>query len=93
LIMTNWNLHSKSAQKNIEKGKWRVEESSHFIIPWFSPKGDILGERYYYGFEPHELAELFEETGFKILEQYFVRKGSKTDQLEGNNIVSILKKT
>ncbi len=92
IIMTNWNLHSKSVAKNIEKGKWRVQDGNDFIIPWFSPQGKILGERYYYGFTPEELAELFKEAGLEIIDQYFVRKGEKTDIENGNNIVSIVKR-
>lgn len=90
IVMTNWNLHSKSTQKNIEKGKWRVENSNDFIVPWLSPEGKILGERYYYGFEFDELRKLFEQSDLEILEHYFVKKGEKSDQEEGNNIVSVV---
>lgn len=92
IVMTNWNLHSESVAKNIEKGKWRVEEGNDFIIPWYSPEGKILGERYYYGFTIEELTELFEEAGLKIIEQYYVRKGEMSGVEEGNNIVSIVQK-
>lgn len=90
IVMTNWNLHSRSVAKNIEKGKWRVQDGNDYIIPWFSPEGKILGERYYYGFTLQELFELFQEADLEIIDQYFVRKGEKTDVEEGNNIVSIV---
>ena len=90
IIMTNWNLHSRSVAKNIEKGKWRVEGRNDFIIPWFSSRGEILGERYYYGFTLEELAGLFAEADLEMVEQYYVKKGEKTNVEEGNNIVSIV---
>ena len=93
VLFTNWNLFSKSARKTVEKGKWKIKEGSEadFFVPWMNSEGEILGERYYYGFKPEELEELFESAGFVLEEQYYSRKGDKSDVEKGHNIVSVLR--
>ena len=34
IIMTNWNLYSKSAQKNVGSGKWEVEREIFWYHGW-----------------------------------------------------------
>ncbi len=89
LLMTNWNLNSESAQKVIAKGKWQKIESAGFIVPWFSPKGEKMGERYYYGFGLREIEEKLKSIGFEVLENYYSRRGKKTAVQLGANIVTI----
>ncbi|MBD3311306.1 MAG: methyltransferase domain-containing protein [Candidatus Magasanikbacteria bacterium] len=93
IIFTNWNLFSKSAKKTIEKGKWKIKEGTEadFFVPWMNSEGGILGERYYYGFMPEELKELFEAAGFVLEEQYYSRKGETSDVEKGHNIVSVVR--
>ncbi len=93
IVMTNWNLHSRSTSKNIEKGKWRVEEGTYeFTVPWLSPEGEVLGQRYYHGFDLEELEDLFAKAGLELEEQYYVDKKGRSDQEEGKNIISIIKR-
>lgn len=93
LLMTNWNLHSKFAQKTVEKGKWRIEGSRQdFILPWYTGQKKVLGERYYYGFYMEELEKLFEQAGFAVEDQFFIKKGKRADVVRGFNIISIVRK-
>lgn len=93
LLLTNWNLLSDSAQAKIDKAKWRLAGSRKEIMaPWLTPEGEVLGERYCYGFELEELEELFEEVGFEIIDQYYARKTERVNQAEGHNIVSVVQK-
>lgn len=90
LLMTNWNMYSSSARKNVEKGKWMIEDSkTDFVVPWLSAKGKVLAERYYHGFILEELTDLVTDAGFVLEKQYFIKKGITSDQEKGNNIISI----
>jgi ubiquinone/menaquinone biosynthesis C-methylase UbiE len=91
VFMTNWNLYSDSAQKTVQKGKWE-ETDGEFVVPWMNPQGEVLGERYYYGFTPEYLEKICTESGFEVEVNYYSKKGKKSDVKKGNNIVSILKK-
>lgn len=92
LFMTNWNMNSSTAQKTIAKGKWVKDEFGGHIVPWFSPEGEKVGERYYYGFDLEELKELLVGAGFELLENYYSKKGKETNKENGANIVTIAKK-
>ncbi len=94
VIFTNWNLFSKSAAKTVEKGKWKIKRGSEadFFVPWMSSDGKVLGDRYYYGYRPRELKELFQSAGFFMEEHYYSRKGEKSSVEKGHNIVSVVKK-
>lgn len=89
VFMTNWNLYSDSAKKTVEKGKWE-ETEGEFRVPWMNPQGEIVGERYYYGFTPEYLQKIFETAGFVVEENYFSKKGEKGDKEKAHNIVSVL---
>jgi len=91
VFMTNWNLYSDSAQKTVEKGKWQQNEGE-FVVPWMNPEGKTLGERYYYGFTPEYLDKICSEAGFVVEENYYSKKGTKSDVKKGNNVVTILRK-
>ena len=91
VLMTNWNLYSDSAQKTVEKGKWQQNEGE-FVVPWMNPEGKTLGERYYYGFTPEYLDKICSEAGFVVEENYYSKKGTKSDVKKGNNVVTILRK-
>jgi len=93
ILMTNWNLHSKFAQKTVEKGKWQLDDSKQdFVIPWYTGQKKVLGERYYYGFYMEELEDLFKGAGLELEEQFFIKKGKKAGVVKGFNIISIVSK-
>jgi len=91
LFLTNWNMDSLSAKKTIAKGKWFKILEHGFIVSWSSPKGEKIGERYYYGFDLEELKILLEKVGFEVLENYYSKKGLKADKDTGTNIVTVAK--
>ncbi len=93
ILMTNWNVLSENAQKYIDKGKWQIVDNNRqdVLVPWLIPEGKKLGDRYYHGYEVQELSRLFIETGFIIEQQYYTKKGERSDKSEGHNIVSIIR--
>ncbi len=92
LFMTNWNMNSAGAQKTIKKGKWfKTEENGGYIVSWSSPEGEKIGDRYYYGFGLEELHMLLKETGFEVLENFYCKKGKRSDMENGANIITIAK--
>jgi len=93
IIMTNWNLYSKSAQKNVGSGKWEVGSGTgDFLVPWLDAGGKVLGKRYYHGFTLDELAKLFKKAKLEVEEQYYTKKGRRGGVDDPGNMVSILKK-
>lgn len=97
IIMTNWNLLSESAQKNIAKHGWNIlqESPNHGVdvmVPWKNPQGEILGERYYHGFTIEELTALAVMNNLQIVDLFYSHKGERLDQASGANIISVFKK-
>ncbi len=97
IIMTNWNLLSDSAQKNIAKHGWKVLQQSadqgiDVMVPWKSPTGETLGERYYHGFTVGELTGLAEAAELEIIDIFYSHKGERLEQEAGANIISVFKK-
>ncbi len=95
LLMTNWNLHSDSAQKNIRKHGWVIRTDIadsagiDVMVPWKSPQGETLGERYYHGFTEAELTQLFGEAEFSIVDQYYSSKGERVTVGDGGNVITV----
>jgi ubiquinone/menaquinone biosynthesis C-methylase UbiE len=92
VFLTNWNLFSDTTKKIVDKGKFKVQNKKDFFVPWISPEGIVLGERYYYAFDLEELKKISLESGFEVLENFFIKKGKKSNQKKANNIITILKK-
>lgn len=91
-VCTVWNLFPKDRIKCIEKfnaeklaGKTELDFNDTFI-PWKNTKGEILAKRYYHGFTRSELKRLFEETGFRIGELFYEKKGKKSNIGEADNL-------
>lgn len=94
ILMTNWNVLSENAQKYIDRGKWEIVENNRqdVLVPWLTPIGEKMpGSRYYHGYELPELFDLFTDTGFIVEQQYYSKKGKRSDKNEGHNIVSIVR--
>jgi len=77
------------------------------LIPWKMrvPRSETLAlheknlppifkiiDRYYHAFRHKELTKLLTGSGFKVEKRYYVRRGQKTDWLNGYNLVIIAKK-
>ncbi len=90
VVMTNWNLLGQWGSEQVEKEKYMRWEND-FTVPFKNGEGKILGERFYHAFDLGELENLFSEARFKIEENYYVKKGEKSNKGEGENIISILK--
>ncbi|MFZ2189223.1 MAG: methyltransferase domain-containing protein [Candidatus Magasanikiibacteriota bacterium] len=92
ILMTNWNMYSKTAQKLVENGKFNEFKPGDFLIPWMNSEREVLGERYYHGFILEELENLFKKTGLHVEDQYYTTKGVAGSKTNPGNIVSIIKK-
>lgn len=95
VLMSNWNLLSRTAQAKAHKNNWLIQsggEGIDVMVPWKNGAGENLGERYYHGFTMLELEELFAAAGFEIEDQYYSQKGARVTIVEGANIITIAQK-
>jgi ubiquinone/menaquinone biosynthesis C-methylase UbiE len=101
LIMMNWNFYQKKYFTLIIKNFFSTFFSffnlskkkldfGDLFIPWKLKDRIIL--RYYHAFTTKELSKLFKQTGFKIIEKYYTKKGEKTNFWKGHNIVFVAKR-
>ena len=88
VVMTNWNLLGSWGIEQVEKGKYKRWEKD-FTVPYKNPKGEVLGDRFYHAFDLLELKNLLAEAKFDVEENYFIKKGDKSNKEEGENIVSV----
>jgi len=88
VVMTNWNLLGEWGNEQVEKGKYKRWEKD-FSVPFVNSEGKVLGERFYHAFDLDELESLFGEAKFKVEENYYIKKGEKSDKKKGENIVSV----
>jgi len=93
LLMTNWNLFSEWSSAKAKKNKWTKLVGNNLLVPWKDNQGKNLGDRFYHGFSLEELADLFKQTGFVIVEQHYSPRSWQGEKIIGNgNIVSVVKK-
>lgn len=93
IFLTNWNFYGDWCQDKLKSEKWWYgEDKKHIVVPWRNGAGDVLGERHYWAFTPEELEELYKKEGFTLVDQYYTKRGKKSDQKLGDNIVSVLRK-
>ncbi len=94
ILMTNWNVLSDNAQKYIDREKWKIVDNNRqdVLVPWMTPVGEKMpGDRYYHGYELSELFELFTDIGFIVEQQYYAKKGKRSNKHQGHNMVSIVR--
>ncbi len=97
LVMENWNMLQRRYWRHWLAKYWVDSELpwQDLLIPW---KGNDAARqqkpvwRYYHAFMPRELTNLVEKSGFKLVEQYYVKKGQKVNRWSGYNIVTVAKK-
>jgi len=96
LICTVWNLWQP---KLIFKYKlwptifnWRFKklDRGDFFIPWKIPPRKIW--RYYHAFTFRELKKLIISASFQIIDEYYTKKGKKSNWTKGYNLVIIARK-
>lgn len=97
LLMTNWNLwQGKYFWQTLKysfssvAGKHRELDIKDVYMPWKARFGVV--DRYYHAFTKKELASLLEQAGFKVEEQYYVKKGERSNWRNGYNLITIAKK-
>jgi len=88
LIITVWNLESDWAKSKIDKS-WKQIGENDFLVPWKTPEGEQLAERYYHHFPKEELSGLLTEAGFKIKKIDYSERTNWTDKKGGRNLIAI----
>lgn len=91
LIMFNWNLLNETfvARYKLDFSKILDGYDKYdTLIPW-KKTGNKIFSRYYHAFTENELENLADASGFKIIEQYYILKGEKSNIKEGENIFSL----
>lgn len=91
LIVTVWNLDSNWAKEKFKK-EWKKMTDNNFLIPWRSPEGKTIVERYYHHFTQDELRELLESVGFKIEEIYYSKGNERINRQDARNLVIIARR-
>lgn len=85
IILTNWNLLGDWAKKKYGEG-----DHANFVIPWKDAKRKIMAERFYHAFTPDEIALLCKKAGLKVEELYYTKKGERSDDRKGENLVTVI---
>jgi len=101
LIMTNWNLWQISAKKSVwhyflsssrKRGSqcsWRFPIRSGMTMRDIITLWQNRSPLYYHAFTLKELKKLLRMSGFKVLENYYVKQGQKKYWWNGNNILTV----
>ncbi len=92
VVMSNWNAYNTWVQTKVMQKKYTTDDQKNFFVPWRNGAGDMLANRYYYGFTLEELSSLAQDAQFTVCDQYFLKKGQHVDISLGENIISIFKK-
>ena len=90
IIMLLWNLGSDWAK--IKSKKWKKLGKNDFLIPWKTPSGELVAERYYHHFVPKEIEDLLARAGFKKIKIKFVDRIGKSDSRGGRNMIVVAEK-
>lgn len=91
LVVMVWNLASDWAKVKAKKD-WKKIGENDFLIPWKTPQGELLAERYYHHFTPVELKDLLKKSGFKVKTMKFMKNGTWTDDKGGQNLIAVATK-
>ncbi len=92
IILLNWNMFGDWVQNKVQKGDYNEFEPGEFIVPWRDGSKKNYGDRYYHGFTPEEIEKLCKKVGLTIQEQYFTKRGERSEGRDGDNIISIVQK-
>ena len=91
LIMINWNILNQAKFVPYLKKSGKLLsglDKGDILYPWRSQKSEIIN-RYYHGFSPEELEDLLGQVDFKLVEQYYTKRGEKASAKDGYNLVTI----
>lgn len=81
VIVMVWNLGSEWARKKSKD--WQKIGSNDFLIPWKTPQGKKIADRYYHSFTEIELKKLMTAAGFKNI------KIKHSDGRGGRNLTAV----
>lgn len=90
LVISVWNLWQKKYRKYIYESLFRLNkyDFGDTFIPW----GKTGVNRYYHAFNLFEMRTLLRESGFYIVDEIMVKKGSVTEKFfEAENFIFIAK--
>ena len=59
------------------------------LIPWKLKSGEVV-QRYYHAFTFKEIKKLLQQTGWRVIEQYYIKRGERVSWLKGDNLVSVV---
>ena len=87
LLMTNWNLWNILYKKSV----WQAEKLADGVkTVWRS--GSVKATLYYYPFTKRRISRLLTRNGFEIVQNFYSRRGSKSNIFLAQNIVTVAKK-
>lgn len=96
IIMTNWNLFQKKYRPFVWQAIWSFFKNfgqkqawNDTFIPWKQGAKELT-KRYYHAFTSRELSKLFKQSDFKIVEEFYAKKGAKSTFWEGHNLCHVL---
>jgi len=87
IIILVWNLESEWALIKRKKD-WKQIGENDFLIPWKSPDGKVICDRYYHHFSKVELENLLKNVGFVIKKIEFT-DGIWNDSKGGRNMIAV----
>lgn len=93
-VMTNWNFLGRWTQKRIERGRYLVGDTpDHIIANFISGDKKTNAPRHYWNITPEQMSQLADDSGFEVVEQYYSKNGETEGVKEGDNLVSVLRKS
>lgn len=92
IIMLNWNMEGEWVQKKVAQGAYTHDGKNGYIVPWRDGSKFNFGNRFYYGFSTKELEELGKKIDLTIKEQYYIKRGERSDKQMGDNLITIFSK-
>jgi SAM-dependent methyltransferase len=96
LVMTNWNLYQPKylplmiKYASLRAARKIILDNGDLLLPWQTKEKIIY--RYYHAFTKRELEDLLAETGFELLDFYYVKNGKRTNWIGGANLVTIARR-
>jgi SAM-dependent methyltransferase len=91
IIIINWNLLGEWGRRKVEKGDYK-RFGNDFSVPWKNSQGKILGERFYHAFTPDEIELLCKGAYLRIEQNFYSKKGERSDKENGENIITVITK-
>lgn len=88
LLVINWNLWNIRRKKSV----WRLPHLGslkNVLTTWQTGDGQKKGNLFYYAFIKRDLRRLLEGQGFSVIQNFYSKKGKKSNFWFGENIVTV----